>query len=65
MPDDTLKPQTKRKRMKQIHTPRMSVCSNGSVEEGETGALVGNVTYVLRRVAKSPLVPRGRSVYDD
>ena len=29
--------------------------------KGEIGALVGNVTYDIRRVAKSP-TPRGRSV---
>ena len=59
LPDGTPKPQTKRKRMKQIQTPRVSVCSNGSVEEGETGALVGNVTNDIRRVAKSPSYPEG------
>ena len=32
---------------------------NGSVEEGETGALVGNVTNDIRRVAKSPSYPEG------
>ena len=31
------------------------------MEKGEVGALVGNVTYDIRRVAKSP-TPRGRSV---